>query len=191
MASYWTLGIIALLFAFAQGCGDSGAPVSGTTCTASFSGPEVAGQEVSVDTVTEIAQSITLAAAATPGSLQLKLKAIGTPTGSVYVRIETSLSSAPSGFIVENATLDATKVAAAPAADAFYTFTFSTPQALAVGTYWIILKGNASFTATGVSWMATNVSGAYTGGTALSSSNDSSWGVSQVSGKGLLFLFGC
>ena len=118
---------------------------------------------MTLDSGTEFAQSFKLTGAVAPANVQLRLKAVGTPTGSIFVRIEPDLGGAPSGFVTENTTFNAASILPAPAADAYYSFVFSPAQSLAAGTYWILLLRNSSFGSTGVSWMGTNVSGSLYG----------------------------
>ena len=187
--SFVPLAFSAILFA--QGCGLlTNAPVTG--CVANFSGPEVLGEEVSLtDNVTELAESFTVATAGAPGNIQLKLKAIGTPTGNLYLKIEADASGQPSKVVIETTSLNTATIAAAPAADAYYNFVYTTPQTLAAGKYWMILYGNSNFTSTlGVDWMATNVTGAYSGTLSLST-NDTTWTSSAVANRATLFLMGC
>lgn len=175
----------------AEGCGPF-TPLATTSCVANFSGPEVLGAEVPLtDGVTEIAESFMIASATTPANVRIKLKAIGTPTGNLYLKIEGDASGQPNKVVIETTTLSAAAVPAAPAADANYNFIFATPQMLLAGKYWIILYGNSSFssaTGVGVDWMATNVVNAYSG-ILSSSTNDSTW--STTANTAALFLIGC
>jgi hypothetical protein len=191
-------GILAGAAVFSQACGNltvNGG--GGTSCVASFTGPEVSGAEVSfTDGTTQVAESFKLANDAAPGSVQLKLKLIGTaPTGSLIVKIEGD-SSGPNNVPIETATLSASSVKASTTAvpDAYYTFTFSTPATLKANiVYWIRVQGDNTFQSNqGIQWMGDNTTpGDYKGGTALSY-NGSAW-TSGVLGTARAFLYqlGC
>lgn len=187
------LFIIPLVLAaacLASGCTLDLDPIS--SCVSSFAGPEVSGQEAPLAdfNATLYAESFTLTQSSAPGSVKLKLKAIGTPTGSLRVTLHADLNGNPDVAQTEYGTLDASTIT--PGADAtYYEFTFTSPaKTLAAGTYWIVLRGNSNFnTSTGVYWMATDVSGAYTAGSSLSSGNNgSTW---NPIAKAFLFLLGC
>jgi hypothetical protein len=189
--------VILLAFAsawLASGCAEVDVD-SDSTCVASFAGPEVSGQELAIKDVntTLYAESFTLDESSTPGTVKLKLKAIGTPTGDLVVTLHANSSGNPAVIQTEPATLDASTITPGAAA-AYYTFTFDTPaKTLAAGTYWIVLHGNSSFNSTtGVSWMVSNRAGAYPDGSALNSGNNgSTWTTSLVDSKAFLFLVGC
>lgn len=165
-----------------------------TSCIAGFSGPEVTNaEEILADfNATLYAMSFTLTQSSAPSSVRLNLKALGTPTGTLTVTLHADSGGNPSITQSGSGTLDASTILPTAAA-AYYTFTFASPQTLAPGTYWVVLHGASAFAPTkGIYWMASDVAGAYSGGSSLTSANNGGvWNTSGITNKSFLFQLGC
>ena len=93
-----------------------------------------------------VSQSFIPSVTATMPQLILKLFRNGTPTGNIWVEIETDSSNKPSNTTVTNGTsanIDVTTISNIDYTE--YTFTFATPPSLTASTqYHIVLKGDYS-----------------------------------------------
>jgi len=80
----------------------------------------------------------------TVSKVTLSLKKTGSPTGNIFVEIQTNASGAPSNTIVTNGTSANVDVSTLTTSFSFtYDFTFATPPTLTAGTtYHIVLKGD-------------------------------------------------
>lgn len=116
----------------------------------------------------KLAQSFTLADATTVNSVALYLKKVGSPAGTLTVRIETDSAGEPSGTLAHaNATGTLNE------ADLGTTYALETVDytdfTLAAGTYWLVLSTSRSDSATDyVAWGADGSSPSYAGGEMMS-----------------------
>ncbi len=133
----------------------------------------------------KVAQSVTFTADTSFSSLQLKLKRVGSPVGTLTLVIETNSASAPSGLAVymadgsdNSATFDAAAVSST--ASTFYTFTFASAVTLqANSTYWVTVEASYNPSSTDVvKWMS-NTANAYSSGNSIA--RDTATGVWSTS----------
>jgi hypothetical protein len=184
---------IAAICAGLVGCASN---TTGTSCVASFS-TAVATDYITVnEKVTEYAQSFKVLTVSSPGNVQLKLNAVGAPSGPLILKIEADSGAAtgPTNVTLETATLDASAVKTTGAA--FYNFFFTNPASLTAGSlYWIRLKAGPTSNlsvSNAIQWSGNN-SNAFTDGSAtLSSDGGANWTNGAISAsRDLLFLIGC
>ncbi|MGK5085690.1 choice-of-anchor R domain-containing protein [Bdellovibrionota bacterium FG-1] len=187
--------VVASFYVFGSlGC----APIAGITetltlqCYSSFTTvPATAADLLLQSSVVEVAQSFkVLLLDALPSKVQLKLVAIGAPTGNLVLKIESDNSGAPDGVPLASATLDSTTVKITTAD--FYSFTFSSaPSLKKATTYWLRLKFPTATATNSVEWIGNN-DNAYTDGAAKTSTDGTNWLDALVgTGRDFLFKLGC
>lgn len=119
-----------------------------------------------VTTKDKLAQSFQVSVAQALSSLGIYLRKIGTPTGTLTLRIESDASGSPSGALVDANAETTLSEASLATSFASVTFTFSAPPSiLSSTTYWLVLSTSRSASATDfVAWGADASSPGYTSG---------------------------
>ena len=95
----------------------------------------------------KLAQGFTPTISAGVGRIDLKLKKNGTPTGNIWVTIETDNAGVPSGTSLgQSSNVDVSTLGA----EAFVTFSFASPTSplTAESPYWIVLQGDYTASST-------------------------------------------
>jgi hypothetical protein len=125
-------------------------------------------------TQVQVAQSFQMAGALT--QLDARLKAVGSPTDSVTVSLQTDNAGKPSGTILDSTTIPAASLSAT---FAWYSWVLAAPQALVVGArYWLVFGRSGSLDAT--NYYHTSRLGDSYGDGGWSTSNGSVWGAYTV-----------
>ena len=127
-------------------------------------------------TYDKLAQSFEVTGTQTLASVDLYLKKVGSPTGTMTLRVETDSAGSPSGTLAD-ANLTATLAESGLGtsyADA--TFTFGTPASISGSTtYWLVLSTDRTASATNyVIWGADTSTPSYADGS-MSGESSSSW----------------
>ena len=164
-----------------------------TTCPASFTTSPTVAADSSLDPASvELAQSFEVSSAIKSTTAQVKLLAVGSPTGDLILKIETDSSGSPSGITLATATIDATTVSKTAAG--FVTFTFSSASAPNLNvdtTYWLRLKLPTATSSNTIQWIG-NGENAYSDGSAKVATDGTTWSSGLVgSGRDFLFKVGC
>lgn len=121
----------------------------------------------------KLGQSFTPAVTGPVGRVSLRLKKVGTPTGNIWVTIETTSSDDPTGTIIsQSANVD---VSTLTGSYATYNFDFTGGTSITASTvYAIVLQGDYTINGTSYAvWGGTNT-GAYAGGE-LKGYNGTDW----------------
>jgi hypothetical protein len=135
----------------------------------------------------KIAQGVQVASNTTTKAVRLYMRKIGTPTGTMTLRIETDSSGEPSGTLV-NANATTTVAESSLGTDwGWVTFTFSSTFTLTASTqYWVVLSTNRSASAANYVMLgADNTGAAYLDGEAQYETS-STW-YTEVTNTDLLF----
>jgi hypothetical protein len=163
-----------------------------SSCLVDFSQGETSNDEYLLDDPNvRVAMPFALTQAATHDSLRvaLKLKAVGSPTGSLILEIQADSSGSPSNLAIGSAaTLSATAVSTT--VSAFHAFAFTDSKTLAAGSYWIVLRAQGVSGSNQILWMG-NDQGLYGGGAPKATNNPTTWSASTTSGRAFLFQVGC
>jgi hypothetical protein len=119
-----------------------------------------------VATKDKLAQSFVVGTAQSVDTVELYLRKIGSPTGTMTLRIETNDGVTPSGTLAHSSASTTLAESSLTTSFALTTFTFSPAPVLLTGqTYWLVLSTDRSASATDfVSWGADASSPSYSDG---------------------------
>lgn len=96
-----------------------------------------------------MAQGFEVDTTGTVASIQLTLLKVGSPTGNLWVEIQTNSSGVPSNTPVSNGTSATIDIATLTTSRAWYTFTFAVPPTVTADTvYFIVIRGDNAISAT-------------------------------------------
>ena len=174
------------IFVFSLNGGSSWTPF-GADCACSFT-ISATGE------LDELAQSFEVTGSQEVATVKLWLKKVGSPTGTMTLRIETDNTGEPSGTLADaNLTVDVAE-SSLGTSYADITFTFSTPASISGSTtYWIVLSTDRSASASNyVLWGVDTSTPSYADGEFMSEAS-SSWssesadGVFSVEGDGTAY----
>jgi hypothetical protein len=114
----------------------------------------------------KLAQSFQISTAQALSSLGIYLRKIGSPTGTLTLRIESDAAGSPSGSLADGNGETTLAESSLSTSFASVTFTFSTPPSILSGTtYWLVLSTDRSASATDfVAWGADASSPGYAEG---------------------------
>jgi hypothetical protein len=124
----------------------------------------------------KLAQSFEVTGTQTVGSVDLWLKKVGSPTGTMTLRIETDNSGEPSGTLAHTNLTATLAESGLGTSYADATFTFSTPASISGSTtYWLVLSTDRAVSESNyIQWGADGSSPSYADGS-MSSEISSTW----------------
>jgi hypothetical protein len=146
------------------------------------------------DGADKLAQSFTVTGTQTVATVDLWLKKVGTPTGTMTLRIETDNSGDPSGTLADANLTTTLAESGLGTSYADATFTFSTPASISGSTtYWLVLSTDRAVSESNyIQWGADGSTPGYANGQ-MKSEVSSSWSaeskdaVFEVLGEGSLY----